>query len=105
MVARTNPRRVIVVYVDSGVAHVDVFENPSAAEIRSRAARHAAGGTDMTVGLRYLEENYPSLAGAVVITDGYTPFGNPCRMPVLWAITTSGVQAPWGVTVPVEVTA
>lgn len=103
MVARTNPRKVVVVYIDSEVAHVDVFDNPSAAEIRSKAARRAWGGTDMVVGLDYLEKEYPNIAGAVVMTDGDTPFGSPRSFPVMWAMTQSGKTAPWGTTVPVEV--
>lgn len=103
MVASTNPRKVIVVYLDSAVAHVDVFDNPSAAELRTSAKRRACGGTDMRIGLDYLEKEYPSLAGAVVLTDGDTPFGNPKSFPVMWAITQQGKSAPWGTTVPVEV--
>ena len=30
----------------------------------------------------------------VVLTDGYTPFGDPQPKPVIWAITSSGVTPP-----------
>lgn len=97
-VEAVNPLALHVVYVDSEVSKVESFDHPGDAEVRSVAARYGGGGTDMTVGLDWVDENIPDVAATIVFTDGGTPFGSERRYPVLWAIS-DNVEAPWGRTI------
>ncbi|WP_198650190.1 vWA domain-containing protein [Oceanimonas marisflavi] len=54
-----------------------------------------SGGSDMTAGLRWAESLPVDVNGVVVFTDGYTPYGHPPELPVLWAMTTKQ-RAPYG---------
>lgn len=54
-----------------------------------------SGGTDMTAGLEWAAQLPVEVDGVIVLTDGYTPFGNEPDIPVLWAMT-SNKKAPYG---------
>ena len=98
----TCPRTLVVIYCDTRVSHAVELDEPSAEDVKENVGRFGGGGTDMTVGLDYVQEQYPDAAAAVVFTDGGTPFGNPREFPVLWAMTTE-TEAPHGRTIQVEV--
>lgn len=96
------PGKVTVVYCDARVNHVDTFEDtPSADDVRASAKRVGGGGTDLTRALDWIDANLQNPAATIVLTDGYTPFGDEREYPTLWAVTTE-VQSPWGETVHVE---
>ena len=95
------PERVIVLHTDTEVRKVEEF---AAEDFPIEFVSYAAGGTDMTAGFRWCEENDICPDVFVCLTDGYTPFGEPQQYPVLWLITASGVMAPHGETIPYEVT-
>lgn len=97
----SRPSRLVVVYCDSCVRHVDEFDSPHEAEVEGSFVRHGCGGTDMTAGLDHVAE-LQDVHAAIVFTDGETPYGDEhdYAYPVLWAVTGQRV-APWGVTVRV----
>lgn len=93
------PGKVTVVYCDARVNHVDSFENtPTADDVKASAKRVGGGGTDMTKALDWVDEHLSNPACCVVLTDGYTPFGDERAYPTLWAIN-NDTAAPWGETV------
>lgn len=96
------PSQVTVVYCDAAVNHVDKFEDtPTADDVRESAKRVGGVGTDLTKALNWIDKNMVDPACCIVMTDGYTPFGDDRAYPTLWAIDTD-VQSPWGETVHVE---
>lgn len=96
------PGKVTVVYCDAAVNHVDKFEDtPTADDVRQSAKRVGGGGTDLTRALDWIDEHVDDPACCIVMTDGYTPFGEDRPYPTLWTISTD-VVAPWGETVHVE---
>ena len=96
------PGKVTVVYCDAGVNHVDQFEDtPTADDVRQSAKRVGGGGTDLTKALDWIDKHVPDPSCCIVMTDGYTPFGEDRNYPTLWAMSTD-VEAPWGETVRVE---
>ena len=98
IVADAKPERVHVVYCDSQVAHVDVFERDDPVVLKP----HGGGGTDLREIFEYIKEKALEPVCAVVLTDGYTPFNDvPPPYPSLWVITTD-VVAPFGETLPIE---
>jgi predicted metal-dependent peptidase len=55
------------------------------------------GGTDMTKIFDKIKELKLLPELCVIITDGFTPFGNPIKAyPMLWCLTEDGVKVPWG---------
>lgn len=100
-IEEVSPGQLVVVYCDAAVNHVDHFDSPSVGEVAASAKRVGGGGTNMVAAIDWLEENEPDVSATIVMTDGYTPFGEP-RGNVLWGITTAGMEAPWGQTVHVD---
>lgn len=94
------PSELVIVYCDSGVNHVDYFDHATADDVRITAKRVGGGGTDMTKALDWFEDNAPDVKAIIVLTDGFTPFGEERSTPVLWAIDGSTVS-PVGRTVKV----
>lgn len=99
-VEECSPSALTVVYCDAGVNHVDQFDHADADDVRVTAKRVGGGGTDMTVALDWFEEHEPDVKAIIVLTDGYTPFGEERSVPVLWAIDTD-IVSPVGRTVRV----
>ena len=60
------------------------------------------GGTDMTAIFRKLDEEDIRPDALIILTDGYTPFGDPPGYPVIW-VSTSERVAPHGETIPIKV--
>lgn len=92
------PTEVCLYWVDSKVAGTGRVK--TGAQLRSFIAKGAkgGGGTNMPKGVEAAEADKCNII--VVLTDGYTPFGNPSATPVVWAITTS-VRAPHGTTIKI----
>lgn len=98
IVANVRPAKTHVIYCDSRVNHVDVFDPND--ELKFEA--HGGGDTDFRPPFRYLEQNDIRPVCLVYLTDLYGPTGESPGFPVLWACTTDKV-APWGETVPIRV--
>jgi predicted metal-dependent peptidase len=84
-----NPTKVHVIYTDTRVVHHDTFDNAEDVAITFRTG----GGTDMTAGYSYIEEQGIEPAVFVTLTDGYTPFPDSPQFPSVWCIS-SDVVAP-----------
>jgi predicted metal-dependent peptidase len=104
-IADVSPKRLVIAYCDAKVQHHDVFDQPQEAEVSQSFKRHGAGGTNMVAALTWVNRRYPTAKAVIVWTDGETPFGDEedYEYPVLWAITSPRITAPWGTTIHVEV--
>jgi predicted metal-dependent peptidase len=96
LIEACKPERVIVLHTDTVVAKAEEFE---ADDLPIVFKTYAGGGTDMTAGFKWCEDNAVTPDVFVCLTDGYTPFGEPQDYPVLWLITTEDVAAPHGETI------
>lgn len=95
-----QPELLVVLYVSTNVVGVEEY---TPADYPIQLSRTARGGTDMTAGLDYVLEHYPTAESIIVLTDGETPFGEEIDIPTMWAITSPDITAPWGETVYLEV--
>ena len=96
-----RPERVIVLHTDTVVAKAEEFE---ADDYPIVFKTYAAGGTDMTAGFKWCVDNGVEPDVFVCLTDGHTPFGEAPGYPVVWLITTHGIEAPHGETIYYEIT-
>lgn len=93
-----NPERVVVIYCDAAVAHVDEFE---AEDYPVRLSPHGGGGTDLTKVFDWVTANGVEPEVTVMLTDGYTPYGEPPAFDVVWLMT-SDQTAPYGTSIKFE---
>lgn len=103
MLTDVRPELIYVMYVDAALFNDEVLEidDPSdLVELGKKAG--GGGGTDMTVVFREIENRQLDVEYVVVLTDGYTGFGEDVGVPTVWCITTPDITAPWGVTVHVK---
>lgn len=84
-----HPKQVHVVYVDTRVSHVDTY---SGDELPIHINPQGGGGTDMSVGIDYVDTHYPEAACQVLLTDGYTPWPDAAAVPLI--VATTGREAP-----------
>lgn len=90
-----HPEKVVVMYTDTSVQHVDEFDQGDEVNINF----YSGGGTDMRAGLQYLEDNGIEVDCLVTLTDGYTPFPDgDTSYPAVWCIS-SDVVSPTGETI------
>jgi predicted metal-dependent peptidase len=94
-----KPSKVHVVYCDSEVAGVQTFEDGQFAvqDLKIKGG----GGTDLTRIFDWVQSERKTPQAMVILTDGYTPFGNAPEYPVLWAMSTD-VVAPFGTTISIK---
>jgi predicted metal-dependent peptidase len=84
---------ICIVECDADIHHTYMYKGTPASEI------HGGGGTDFNAPIQYANETY--LADAIIyFTDGYAPVPTvKNRKPILWLISSSGVDAEnevWG---------
>lgn len=96
LIAACRPERTIVLHTDTVVAKSEEFEEE---DLPIQFKTYAGGGTDMTAGFKWCEDNGIAPDVFICLTDGHTPFGEPQDYPVLWLITTEDVVAPHGETI------
>lgn len=93
IVDELNPERVRVIYCDSRIAHIDVFERHDELEF----AAHGGGGTDFRPPFAYLADQCIEPRCFVYLTDGYGPFPEEDPpFPTLWCINNHDVVPPHG---------
>lgn len=96
------PEMIYCMYVDAALFNDEVIEIDDVADLETLQAKAGGGGgTDMTVVFRVLEERQLDVEAVIVLTDGYTPFGEDCGIPTIWCITSPDIKAPWGTTIHV----
>jgi len=88
-----TPERVHVLHTSTRVGGVTTYAGDA---LPTKLPSIAYGGTDMGAGLAYAEEHYPNADAIIVLTDGYTPWGSPGRLPVFWLITNRSRHADHG---------
>lgn len=92
IVEDVGPSRVHVIYFDTRVMHVDVFEPDDTLNIVARGG----GGTTFRCIFDYLADQQLDIEACVVLTDGLDhDFGPEPTYPVLWT-TTNSEKFPWG---------
>lgn len=98
-----EPEMVYVMYVDDHLHNNEVIEVDDIAQLPSVMERSGGGGgTDMTIVFQEIAERQLPVETVVILTDGYTPFGEDTGIPTIWAMTTDK-EAPWGTTVHVDI--
>lgn len=100
IIDQCRPSKVHVLYVDTCVQRHDEFEIGDEFQLEF----FSGGGTHMPAGFDYLAEQGVTPDVMVVLTDGYTDFGDDPGYPVVWCIS-SDVTAPFGENVHFEMTA
>jgi predicted metal-dependent peptidase len=100
IITTVKPQRVIVLYADTQVAGVQVFENGefSVDQVKPKGG----GGTSMPCIFDWVEDNHVTPQACLIFTDGATPFSSPPGYPVLWAITDKNLTAEHGTTIHIE---
>jgi len=97
-----QPEKIYCMYVDAQLFG-DVVEIDDVADLEHlKSKAGGGGGTDMTVVFREIEERQLEVEAVIVLTDGYTPFGDDCGIPTIWCITSPDIKAPWGTTIHVK---
>jgi predicted metal-dependent peptidase len=94
IMSEAHPQEVRIYWTDARVNQIDIVKNMSGLRKVFQNPIKGGGGTDMPKGVDLaIAEKCDCV---IVLTDGYTPFGKPHKKPVIWAITTAGVEAPHG---------
>lgn len=89
-----KPQEVIIYWTDTQVNQIDrVKKRSDLRKVFSNPIK-GGGGTNMPVGVKAAEADKCDII--IVLTDGYTPFGEPSPVPVVWAITEAGPKSPHG---------
>lgn len=97
---QVKPAKVHVIYWDTSVIGHQEFENGNFAVQDMKIV--GGGGTDGSVLFDYLREKSIKPQAIVQFTDGIVGDWGSTSVPTLWAITTPGIKAPFGVTIEVE---
>ncbi len=92
-----KPEKIYVLYVDSEVNSVEEYLPGESIELTP----HGGGGTNMPVAFDWIEEESVEAAACIILTDGYTPFGEAQSYPVIWAIN-GDAEAPHGTTLDIR---
>lgn len=84
-----QPEKVYLLHVDTRVHEpVEEFE---AQDYPVKFRTIACGGTDMSVGIDYVKKHLPDVDCIIVLTDGWTPWGDDPGIPTFWAITDESI--------------
>ena len=94
-----NPERVVVVYCDAAVAHVDEYE---AEDYPVRLSPHGGGGPSFKPVFEYVDKHGIEPEAVVYLTDGYGDQSTfTSDHPTVW-LTTHNTDFPWGEVVKFE---
>jgi predicted metal-dependent peptidase len=86
-----------VVTCDTQAVHAGDFETAPIGAIHV----HGRGGTSFSAPFAMAEKDWPTIDGAVYMTDGECRFPDAPTYPVLWLMSTD-IEAPWGETVRLD---
>jgi predicted metal-dependent peptidase len=91
--AEVKPKKLIVIYCDARVNHVDEF----GPEDELHFKLHGGGGTDFRPPFAYLAEKQITPRAFAYLTDGYGPFPDQePDFPNIWCINNHDVTPPYG---------
>jgi len=94
-----RPKRLIVIYCDSRINHIDTFGPDDEVTFKL----HGGGGTDFRPPFAYLDEQQITPKCFVYLTDGYGSFPDQePHFPTLWCINNAQVVPPHGEHLVVE---
>lgn len=97
-----QPEKVHVMYIDDGLHNDEVHEIEDVNDLLELGKKAGGGGgTNMPRAFVEVEKREIPIQWMVILTDGYTPFGEEPAYPVIWCSTTDQ-KAPWGTTVHVK---
>lgn len=101
IIEQVKPAKCHVIYWDTRIAGHQVFENGQFAvqDLKIKGG----GGTDGSVLFDYLREKNMNPQAIVQFTDGYVGEWGNTNVPTLWAITSSGITAPFGTSIDLSV--
>ena len=94
-----HPEMVDVIYWDAAVAGHEVYEGEAVQTLPETTRPRGGGGTRVGSMREYMEREGIEPDATIIFTDGYVEagWGGAWPGPVLWAISTKGIQAPTGV--------
>jgi predicted metal-dependent peptidase len=93
-----RPKEIKVYWTDAAVHRVDSVANGGQLRTLMQKQVPGGGGTDMPKGVEAAVKD--GCEAVVILTDGYTPFGNAQKCPVIWGIVgNDNAKAPHGTTV------
>lgn len=94
-----RPETVDVIYWDAAVAGHEVYEGEAVQTLPQTTRPRGGGGTRVGSMREYMEREGIEPDATIIFTDGYVEagWGGAWPGPVLWAISTKGIQAPTGV--------
>lgn len=100
IMSEVQPEKLYVGFVDAQLHNDELHELEDVNDLTTIMDKcGGGGGTDMTVIFREIEKRGLEPEFVIILTDGYTGFGEDCGRPTIWCITTPGITAPWGMTV------
>lgn len=96
------PEKVHVGFVDAALhgGFHEIEDVNDLLELRGKVM--GGGGTNLPVFWEEAAKEDIEMDWMIILTDGYTPFGEDPGIPTIWCMTTD-VVAPWGVTVRIDV--
>lgn len=99
-----TPEKLYIGFVDAALHNGELHEIEDINDLLDLKSKcGGGGGTDMTVIFKELEERQLHADYVIILTDGYTPFGEDTGIPTIWCITEESITAPWGTTVHVKI--
>ena len=101
IIEQVKPAKTHVIYWDTQVAGHQVFEDGQFA-VQDLKVK-GGGGTDGSVLFEYLREKRMEPQAIVQFTDGYVGDWGHTNIPTLWAITSSGITAPFGTSIDLSI--
>lgn len=103
ILTQCNPETTYVGFVDAELYNDELHELNDVNDLLDLKSKvGGGGGTDMTVIFREIQKRDIAPDFVVILTDGYTPFGEDPGYPVIWCIAgNDGCTAPFGLTVHV----
>lgn len=94
------PKKIVVLWVDAAVAHVQEFAPEDTIVFEPKGG----GGTAFEPAFNWVEESGEKPDAFIYMTDGYGSFpASPPDYPCVWVINNNNVTPPWGEHIVLEV--
>ncbi len=100
-----SPERIDVVYWDHAIAGHEVYEGSAVADLVARSVPRGGGGTNIEVGMNFLNKEHIKPDCIINITDGYvgSDWGHEWPAPIMFVIVNNpGCTAPVGKTIHIN---